>query len=317
MEKEIQLEILEKWLGGQLSPEELNELKQHKEFKLYESILSESQNLQIDSFNKEEAFEKLWNKIIEEKKVVSINSVKKSQKKNKWLMPLSVAASLTALALVGTMFLKNGTVHDIKPKSTLVSKVAKENCEKFTLPDGSVLEMDKDAKVSYDKALFADNRIVTVSGDVFFNVKKGSSFQVLTKQAHVGVLGTSFAVYNSYEGFQSFCSTGRVKIALPDNSQSVVLNPGMGVELTNDGLKELILNEPKPKGVKFSNMPLFDVFTELASYHNVKFKFSGNAGMKVYSGSLNPNNLQNCLRSVQKATNITWERKGNIIEIKE
>lgn len=320
MEREIQQEILEKWLGGQLSQAELNELEQHKEFKLYQTILEESQNLKIDSFNKEESFEKLWSKILEERKVVSINSVEKSQKKkNQWWLPLSAAASIAALALIATMFLKNDAILEASA-STLVSKVAKENCEKLTLPDGSIVEMDKGAKVSYDTALFAENREVKITGDVFLNVKKGSSFHVVTEQANVGVLGTSFSVYNSYNGFQSFCSTGRVRVALPDNSQSVVLEPGMGVELADGGLKELVLNEPKPepktKGVYFSNKSLFEVFAELANYNKVKFKFTGDAGMRMYSGSLNPNDLDSCLRSVQKATNITWERKGNIIEIK-
>lgn len=318
---EIQEHILEKWLAGDLTARELEEFMQHKDFKLYEAILKESKNLKIDSFNKEDAFEKLWNKISNQKdeKIISIQQAQTPKKKTKWILPLGAAASIAALLLVAVMTMKNdhNEILEATVPNTTIHKVAKNNCEKLTLPDGSIVEMDKGAEVSYDSVLFAEQRQIHVSGDVFLNIKKGSSFDVLTEQARVGVLGTSFSVYNSNDEFQSFCSTGLVKVALPDNSQSVVLKPGMGVELTADGLKELVFKTPpvKKKGISFSNKSLFEVFTELANYNHVKFKFSGDAGMRTYSGVLNPHDLDGCLASIQRATKIKWKRNGNVIEI--
>lgn len=316
--KEIQEHILKKWLVGNLSPQELDELRKHKDFEVYKTILEESRHLKISSFDKEKAFEELWNKILKEEKVIAINQNQKSSRSKKWIIPLSAVASVAALLLVTVMISKKDDIIGPTVPNTLVRKISKENCEKLILPDGSIVEMDKGAEVSYDTASFATQRQIKVSGDVFLRVKKGSSFDVLTEQANVGVLGTSFSVYNSHDGFQSFCSTGRVKVALPDNSQSVILKPGMGVELVDGGLKQFMLNNPKPKneGIYFSDKSLFEVFTELANYNKVKFKFSGDAGMRTFSGSLNPHDLGDCLKSIQESTKITWEREGNIIEIK-
>ena len=104
------------------------------------------------------------------------------------------------------------------------------------LPDGSTVTLNADTRLSYDENSFDEDRTLTLDGEAFFEVKKGSSFKVSTDQGTVTVLGTSFNVCDRAQFFEVTCVTG--KVAVDDGQQQIVLTPGLATNNKTGGITE-------------------------------------------------------------------------------
>jgi transmembrane sensor len=117
-----------------------------------------------------------------------------------------------------------------------------------TLPDGSLVWMNAASSIRF-ATTFEKERIVTVTGEVYFDVVKNASipFQVqVDGKAKIEVLGTSFNV-NAYESQKVILATlieGSVRVQMPDmrnqGQQKVVLKPRQQIQI-----KDLQTDQPK------------------------------------------------------------------------
>ena len=71
----------------------------------------------------------------------------------------------------------------------------------ISLPDGSTVNLNGNSKTSYNTVAWYFNRSVSLSGEAFFSVKKGSQFSVNTNNGVIKVLGTSFNVFSRDKDF--------------------------------------------------------------------------------------------------------------------
>lgn len=84
----------------------------------------------------------------------------------------------------------------------LVELAALQDVEKFTLPDGSRIYLNRGSRLTYDEGTFNDERReISLSGEAFFEVAKNPSkpFIVYGGQTQTTVRGTSFNV-KAYPG---------------------------------------------------------------------------------------------------------------------
>ena len=112
------------------------------------------------------------------------------------------------------------------------------------LPDGSSIQLNGGSEASYDASSWEDNREISLEGEAFFDVEKGSPFQVVTAQGTVEVLGTTFNVQNRNGEFEVTCYTGKVRVA--SEGQEVELTPGDRAVLQDKELGKLISNDEAP-----------------------------------------------------------------------
>jgi transmembrane sensor len=104
----------------------------------------------------------------------------------------------------------------------------------FTLPDGSVVSLNSDTKISYPKQFATNAREVSIEGEAFFQVKpdKARPFIIHAKNAQIKVLGTSFNVdaYPSEKKLEVIVETGRVQVlnktAISKENSELILTPG-------------------------------------------------------------------------------------------
>lgn len=100
---------------------------------------------------------------------------------------------------------------------------------KVLLPDGSTVWLNAASSITYPTQFGTEERRVTVSGEVFFEVVKDVKrpFRVeLAERRELEVLGTSFNV-NAYEGsVVTTLVSGRLKVSNTNAQQKVVLTPG-------------------------------------------------------------------------------------------
>jgi ferric-dicitrate binding protein FerR (iron transport regulator) len=94
-----------------------------------------------------------------------------------------------------------------------------------TLPDGSVITLNKHSSLSYAGAFNKDGRAVSLVGEAFFSVKpnKNKPFVVHVNGVTVTVTGTSFNIKTNGNKTEVIVETGTVQVS--NHQQTVSLTP--------------------------------------------------------------------------------------------
>jgi ferric-dicitrate binding protein FerR (iron transport regulator) len=259
---------------------------------------------------KQEKIDHIWNTINKKTSSTPLQVVKENSRRS-FLRPLiGIAASLLLLLGIFNWF-NNGN------QELLVECEVKEQLEHI-LPDGSTVTLNALSNLNYDKEKFASDRTLTLSGEAFFEVTKGSKFTVLTDQGSVQVLGTSFNV-NTRDGLKVDCITGKVKVE-NQNSSSVILTPGKGVHFQKQNVNPYEFTGDKVVQWKtgifpFENTKLENVFAELERQYDIKIEAEKSIRDKIYNGFFDKTNLDNALYSICWPMNLESKIEGKTVRI--
>jgi transmembrane sensor len=160
-----------------------------------------------------------------------------------------------------------------------------------TLPDGSKGTLNSGSTLSYTPYWWSMKRSVKLTGEAFFEVRKGERFSVESTQGNTHVLGTSFNVYARNKSYTVTCHTGKVRVESSDESKSFLLNPKQSVRLNNGTWKKKEVGQLNHQNawmhnyLNFEAMPLADVFKELERQYDVRIRFkSPEQAALVYNG---------------------------------
>jgi transmembrane sensor len=296
-------DFIKDWLEGKISPEELKSKKESGDKLVNEvdELITRSSHLSVpEMVSKEEAWKKFTARVAEAPKP----SEAKVVKMNRWI-PVSIAASVSLLVIAFFVFGK--TVVSTEMAETRV----------HILPDGSEVTLNADSKLSFRKTGWSSNRIVSLEGEAFFDVKKGNSFIVETENGTVTVLGTSFNVNARSTYFSVACYTGKVNVA--SSEKSVVITKGLKTKLENGTLTDALPFDDQKTTWRdgefhFDNQPLQDVFDEMARQFNVEIVYTETTPRR-YTGTFRNKNIDEALFMVVKPMQLTIRRENNRIII--
>ena len=156
-----------------------------------------------------------------------------------------------------------------------------------TLPDGTIVTLNKGATLSFPSRFEGSFRKVTLTGEAWFEVAhdKSKPFIISAGNARIRVLGTSFFVNTKTSGNtkEVILSTGIVRVYYENNPEKMaLLFPGEKAEMSSDG-DEIIktTNENvnylswKTKKMVFSNTPLVEVVALLTEVYNKRITLTG------------------------------------------
>lgn len=174
----------------------------------------------------------------------------------------------------------------------------------ITLPDGSVVTLNRNSKLSYPKEFSGSVREVTITGEAFFEVEPDASrpFVIDAGNARIKVLGTSFNVcaYPGEETVDVLVETGKVEVSCHSRAVSsdcnVVLVPGEKGVLSN---REFTLRKSvntdrnitswKTRRFVFDQTPLSEVVNALEKVYFVNIQLV-DPGMNNLTLTANFNN---------------------------
>jgi ferric-dicitrate binding protein FerR (iron transport regulator) len=252
--------------------------------------------------NKEQALANLKQRIADNDKVVV--SIKPANTRKLYYL-IAVAASLLIIIGIGfTLYLKMET-HVIANRGLQ---------HEYLLPDGTHVTINADSKISFLASKFKQNRKLSLSGEAFFNVSKGKSFIITTKNADIKVLGTSFNVFARNDSFKVSCVTGKIKVS--NNNQIIIITQGESAGITYGHLIkfkekniETIANWRKGE-FNFENTSLTTIFNEIERQYNVNFVLP-EFGNKYFTGSFSNKNLVETLDIVCIPMGLTYEIGSN------
>jgi transmembrane sensor len=227
-----------------------------------------------------------------------------------WKPMISVAAAAAVIVAV-VMFW---------PSAELVQHVtAQGKTLDITLPDQSIAHLNASSSMSYSDD-WSKERTLSLEGEAFFEVQKGSKFSVVTSDGIVEVLGTSFDVTARKGQFRVECRTGKVKVSLKSGKSEVEITPGKAAVMEGKllSINDFDLNRQDwRKGeFHFDDVEVEHVFEELARQFNVQVEMKFESGRR-YTGSFkNSQSLDTVLKLVCIPMGFDYEiRNGNQIII--
>ena len=189
------------------------------------------------------------------------------------------------------------------------------------LPDGSIVTLNANSTIEYDKASWSEERKLELTGEAFFDVRKGSDFRVQTKNGSVSVLGTSFNVFNRSNQLEVACYTGKVKVECATGSES--LTPGK-CSISDAERIDVVGFDADQKDWRtghysYDGASVQRVLNEVAIQYNLDIKFNEDIDRQFYgSFRVSDDNSQEILSIICKAMSLDYVFvDGQTVVVKE
>ena len=284
--------LVKKWLTDELSDAEREEFEQLEDFQLHKDIVDSTAYFKSSGFSQIDDFASFSKRLDTDKKPVrNLN----------WVRPFLRIASVFVVGFTLYYFFLYNKVVEVQ---TLAS-------EKTTieLPDASTVIVNAMSELSYSKNKWNQKREIALMGEAFFDVAKGSKFNVITSEGVVSVLGTQFNVKQRGNYFEVKCFEGVVKVV--SRSFTEELRGGDNFRLEN-GESSLGKNPYKhPQWTKnvssFDRVSLSEVFAELERQYDINVKIENLGSDDLFTGGFVHDNLENALRSITEPLDLTSE----------
>ncbi|MEM6644083.1 MAG: FecR domain-containing protein [Bacteroidota bacterium] len=192
----------------------------------------------------------------------------KSIKINPWLLGGLAAAVLLLIVFV------LGLQGESTPQTIHIVAEAGIQ-ESHELPDGSMVKMNAATSIRYSEDW---DRKLTLTGEAFFEVEKGSVFTVNTKFGFVEVLGTSFNVFARDGSLEVTCKTGKVQVLIPERSIRREIGPEEQLLARPDTIFITSFDQEKigiwaSGEFYFDNRPIIEVMQEVERQYKTSITF--------------------------------------------
>lgn len=284
-------ELIQKWLKGELTQKEQIAFDALEDATFFKEIIEEGQRFSAEKHAKVNSFETL------EKRLAT-------KKKTNWIriIPRIAAAIIISLGLF--YFVSNQTSKNINTQFS-------EN-KTITLPDNSVVKLNELSNLKYQSKNWRENRTLQLNGEAFFDVEKGSRFQVNTSYGTVRVLGTEFNVLSRDNIFKVSCYEGLVQVSY--NQKTVQLPAGSELILNNttEEKKHIVLATPQwlDNQSVFDRVLLSHVIKELEKQYQVSVVSNLKNSNVYFTGAFTHNRLESALKAITHPFNLTYTIKN-------
>jgi transmembrane sensor len=290
-------DLIQKWLDNNLNEEELEAFKNLDAYSTFMKIDQAAKQHKAPEYLLGANYERL--------------KVKLKKRKSIFLPKIWWSAAVIAAVIFGIYFTQFYT------ESIQFDTTAAE-FEPVALPDASSVVLLPNSKISYNKDSWQSERNLTLEGEAYFDVAKGSSFTVVTHQGEITVLGTQFTVTARDNYFEVTCYEGLVKVTHLEYSQT--LTPGK-IFRALDGKVVALSADPaavawSQETTLFKSIPLGQVFKTIERSYGITIinKISQDA---LFTGAISTINLKNALNSATMPFNIDYIVSDNVVTLKK
>jgi transmembrane sensor len=238
-------------------------------------------------------------------------------------LKIAVAALILIIAGTGYWFMESERLLAPANKEIVTTGVRKT----VKLPDGSLITLEPNSKLTYPQRFTGHNREVTLTGEAYFEVKPNPEkpFIVQTPYIIATVLGTSFNVEAYPNGVaRVVVTTGRVKVETVNASnelQAVIINANQSVaynitinEIEKHNAPEEAVYYKRRRSGKFSyvGVPVAKVVQEMERYYQTSVTMEGDMTGCVFYGYFQAkDNVERALSLVALSLNATVKKKSN------
>ena len=290
--------LIKKWLDNDLSAEEMVAFKQLEDYNSLIELNSQLQAFKAPDYNSQDELQKV------------MHAVESSKNKQSWIKPLLRIAAVLVIGFSIYFYTSN--------LDTTITTLA-ANKTTIELPDQSSVDLNAQSTLVYNKKSWKKERDVTLNGEAYFKVAKGSTFDVNTEYGTVTVLGTQFNVKQRDSYFEVICYEGLVSVSY--KSTETQLKPGSRFLMIHGKViateKESNLSPSWLNNTStFKSIPLLYVLNELERQYDVAIEYGDIDTNKLFTGSFAHDNLDLALKSITLPFNLTYSKTNNTITLK-
>ena len=285
--------LLKKWLLDELTASELEDFKKSEYYDLNVKIIEKAKHFDVPNNASVKSYDAFKNDYKQKKvPVIKLTSYK---------FLFRIASMLIFGIGIYFLFFFNSV--------TTIQTLASQNTT-FELPDASSVVLNADSKATYDKKDWAKKRTVSLQGEAFFKVAKGSKFDVITSSGIISVLGTQFNVKSRTHYFEVKCFEGIVSVT--KNGKIQRLTKGHVYRFINNKTTLDSINNKLPTWMRnvssFKGVPLYNVLKEFERQYNVTINTANIDTTRLFSGGFVNDNLEQALASITIPFNLTFKK---------
>ena len=318
-------ELLVKYLLGETSAAEEHSVLQwinaHPDNKRYfdhfKLIWTESKNLeQKSTVDENKAWERFKQNVTQQQAIVEDNVIAFEPRRKSNLYKIAAAIALLVIGSFAVYFFNynNGDIVLASADKVLID----------TLPDGSIITLNKNSTLAYAKNFNTKTRKVKLTGEAFFNVtpNKEKPFEITVDEVKVHVVGTSFNIKSTAEETEVIVETGIVKVGVENNTVKLLPKQKVLVRKNNAELKvqsnlDDLYNYYHTKKFICNNTPLYQLTDALSNAYNTKIIISGEASRNLrLTTTFKEMNLNDILKVITETFNLKIEQKNGEIILK-
>lgn len=201
---------------------------------------------------------------------------------------------------------------------------------KVILPDGSLVWLNSDSRITYPKNFSGPTREIDFTGEGYFEVIKDSLCPMIVhcnKNFSIEVYGTTFNVktYDNDKFAQTTLYSGDIKLVSETKTGSVVtqVQPNEAVLITSDE-KPLVINVNQPQVISkwkdgeliFDSVPLEEAAKTLERWHGAQIKIENPAFRRIpITAKFKTESLIQILELLKFSMDIDYKIENNVVTI--
>lgn len=244
--------------------------------------------------------------------------LKKPTYQTNWIR---IAASVVVIAVLGYIIWFNAF------QSDNITVLAEHSGQLITLPDNSVVTLNKEASITYPKEFSDAERKVVMQGEAFFEVTRNEKkpFIVDLGLSNVEVLGTSFNINaeNNNDRIEVVVNTGKVRFGTSTGDESVILTKGeKGTLMKNMNMISKVDNNDinfmawKTRKIVFNDVDLDVVIQTVNKLYESQITFSTDVGKNCkVTVSFDNQSIDAILSVLELTLDLEYKKSGDIIEV--
>ncbi len=344
MKEPIPVELLEKYINGTCS-----ELEAEKVKNWYLSFEDEHDHVStISPAEEQELEQRIYNHILQNIGLTEEEEEIPVEKSRSGVLRTLYAIVGTAAAIV----LVAGSIMFYRTHKTTIIQSTESSAEqletitnntgqiyKVNLPDKSAVWLNPLAQLTYPKVFGTKSRMVSISGECFFEVTKNSNcpFIINSRAIITKVWGTSFLVRDNDRSNSAEVSvlTGKVSVSIKKTNNTenaaLVLEKGdvmlyphqKAIYLIDQHILKPEIEKTAPElqiwkrvNLSFENKPLREIIPVLNASYHVHIKVaSEKLNHYILNADLEGFNLPDVLEALKKSLNVNYEIEENEITL--
>ncbi len=190
-----------------------------------------------------------------------------------------------------------------------------------TLPDGSVVTLNKNSRLTYPDGLKGNTRTIALQGEAFFNVtpNKDKPFVIEVNDVVVKVVGTSFNVRSSNGITEVIVETGVVEVIRQGKKTELHPQERIAVQPTDTALvkapvQDQLYNYYRTKEFICDNTPLWKLVDALNEAYNSHIVIANNSLRNLpLTTTFYNESLDNILKIISETLDIAVVKKEDQI----
>mgnify|MGYP001790912447 CR=1 FL=1 len=321
MDKRIE-ELYQRYLSGELTPSELEDLKRQVPFVSDEELW----NLMCEDFSSSSESARMTYE--SQQKV--LRNIHEEIRKDKWHSRarrlLRIASMLILIiSLAAGSYLWYESFTPTAPVYTYVS-VKAGNKSTITLPDGTRVSLNGNSQLRYNVVPSKHRGVVLMKGEAYFDVAKDANcpFRVHVNDMQIEVLGTKFNVRCQRGEVETALFSGAVRLTAKGLSESYRLFPGRkSIYQPSARSMQICDNDTDIDGrwkdgyLAFDSEPLREVLRKIEDWYGVHIMLNNKQiGEDQLTGAFYHETLESVLSSLSMQYKFKYTINHDQIEIR-